>query len=289
MTSDPSIDIGDIEEPSSLRDVGRSALWAGFALAALIGAILTARSEVGVHRINEALNILREPPEAAHAPVPQLAYDPTAEREARRLSERVHTLAADRDRLIARLDALERAVEVTGSVPKVTSPQPEASPITPPMPEPRPAPPMAAAAPSVTTIPPQPAQPMPAGTTEEELEPASPPGSSAPTPMASAAPEAAAQSTATQTEFGIDLGAAHDVAHLRALWSIVLAQHGQLLEGLRPVVAVQPGRRHGTKEMRLVAGPLLNAASATRLCAVLAGVGRTCTPSVFDPQKQALR
>jgi hypothetical protein len=116
-----------------------------------------------------------------------------------------------------------------------------------------------------------------------------PAASPASTTVAAAAPEATMQSAVTQTEFGIDLGAARDVTHLRALWSTVLAQHGQLLEGLRPVVAIHPGRRHGTKEMRLVAGPLLNAASATRLCAVLAGVGRDCAPSVFDPQKQVLR
>jgi hypothetical protein len=154
------------------------------------------------------------------------------------------------------------------------------------MPEPKPAP--ALAAPSVTIIPPHPAESVAAGAEEKEPEAIIPPGSSTQV-LAAATPEAAAQSTVTRTEFGIDLGAAHDLAHLRALWSIVVAQHGQLLEGLRPVVAVHPGRRHATKEMRLVAGPLHNAASATRLCAVLAGVGRACTPSVFDPQEKALR
>jgi hypothetical protein len=42
-------------------------------------------------------------------------------------------------------------------------------------------------------------------------------------------------------------------------------------------------------ELRLVVGPLANAATAARLCAALANAGTTCQPTVFDGQRLAIR
>jgi hypothetical protein len=99
----------------------------------------------------------------------------------------------------------------------------------------------------------------------------------------------AAASTATRTEFGIDLGSAATVEGLRTLWSSVKGSHAPLLEGLRPVVAVRDGAKPGALELRLVVGPLANAGVAARLCAALAAAGLTCEPAVFDGQRLALK
>jgi cell division septation protein DedD len=102
-------------------------------------------------------------------------------------------------------------------------------------------------------------------------------------------PAAATDNPATRTEFGIDLGAAANVEGLRALWNAAKAKHGGLLEGLRPLMVVRESARPGGVELRLVAGPIANAASAARLCATLAAAGATCQPATFDGQRLAMR
>jgi hypothetical protein len=90
-------------------------------------------------------------------------------------------------------------------------------------------------------------------------------------------------------EFGIDLGGAVSVAGLRAIWTAARTRHGALLDGLRPVIAIRETGRPGGVELRLVAGPLGNAAAAARLCSAIAGTGTLCQPSLFDGQRLALR
>jgi hypothetical protein len=75
---------------------------------------------------------------------------------------------------------------------------------------------------------------------------------------------------------------------LRTRWQQFRNQHGPIMEGLRPVVAVQDGRQ-GAVELRLVVGPLSNANAATRLCATLSAAGVNCKPAVFDGQRLAVR
>lgn len=99
---------------------------------------------------------------------------------------------------------------------------------------------------------------------------------------------AAAASTATRTEFGIDLGTAATVEGLRNLWVAIKGTQAPLLEGLRPVVAVRDGAKPGALELRLVVGPLANAGVAARLCVALADAGLTCAPAVFDGQRLAV-
>src|SRR5205085_6420454 len=119
------------------------------------------------------------------APNAQLAGRFDAELEARRLSEAVRVLAADRDRLLSRVAVLERNLDdVTGSIP--ANPPAAAAPKT---------------APLLPQIPPQAMAPAPAPA------PAAAPGrvtTGHNTAIGTAAP---AQSVATKPEFGIDNGA----------------------------------------------------------------------------------
>ena len=74
-------------------------------------------------------------------------------------------------------------------------------------------------------------------------------------------------SSVSKTEFGLDLGSASTVEALRTAWTAALRRHGPLLEGLRPVVQMRERPRPGAVELRLIAGPIPNAATAARLCA----------------------
>jgi hypothetical protein len=238
------------EERFDMRRLGRVALWAlGAALAVLtVGA--AAQSETGARRMVTAFNSLPASWRPA-APVPlgtetQPVRTVASEADARRLAETVRVLSADRDRLAARLEALERGLDVTGSVP------------------PRPDP-----AASTSAGGPQPA-------------PTSAPG------QAPLAQDAAAASVATRTDFGIDLGGDGTIEGLRALWATLKAQHGAALEGLRPLMAVRQGKA-GAIELRLIAGPIANAAAAARLCAGLTSSLAPCQPTTFEGQRLALR
>jgi hypothetical protein len=96
-------------------------------------------------------------------------------------------------------------------------------------------------------------------------------------------------STATRTEFAIDLGGEASIDGLRALWANIRGNHGAALEGLRPLVSVRDGVKPGTVELRLVAGPLANASAAARACATLHQKGVPCQTTIFDGQRLALR
>jgi hypothetical protein len=109
--------------------------------------------------------------------------------------------------------------------------------------------------------------------------------------FASASPPVAANPppvdpAAARAGFGVDVGGGATVEGLRGLWTSVKAGAGPLLVNLRPVVAVREVRP-GAVELRLVIGPLANAAAATRLCAQLAAIGRACRPTTFDGQRLA--
>jgi hypothetical protein len=104
------------------------------------------------------------------------------------------------------------------------------------------------------------------------------------------APAAGAkESVAIKTEFGIDLGTAPTVDGLRALWTTLKSQHNALLDGLQPVIAMHESDKPGIVAIRLVAGPLANAAAAARLCVALAGTITACQPAAFEGQRLASR
>src|SRR5437868_13073199 len=98
------------------RQLTRLGIWIALATMAVMSAVLTVLREAGIRRIASLLTPA-EPARTSKAP--QLAnrqFDQEAEQ--RRLSEAIRALAADRDRLLARIGALERNLEdVTGSIP----------------------------------------------------------------------------------------------------------------------------------------------------------------------------
>jgi hypothetical protein len=245
------------------RELSRLATWGLATLAALTLAAYAASSEIGEDRLIVAVASIRGVP-----PPERLARAP-ADAPTRHLAETVRELTADRQQLLARLDSLERNVgDVTSSIARAGNP-PAASPPSAVTPLPAPVP--IVAAPDTTPTPPTP----PPDSFAARAAAIQPP----PTPSDDPAP--------VKTEFGIDLGRANTVEGLRQLWAALQGKHGGALEGLRPIVTVREIARQGGIDLRLVAGPLPNAASAARLCATLAGAA--CHPTVFDGQRLALR
>jgi len=96
-------------------------------------------------------------------------------------------------------------------------------------------------------------------------------------------------SIAYKTEFGVDLGPALSLARLRARWNTLQANHAPLFDRLRPLVALREPVKGGPIELRLVVGPLTDAAQAIQLCAALAGTQFSCQPAAFEGQRLALR
>jgi len=94
---------------------------------------------------------------------------------------------------------------------------------------------------------------------------------------------------ALRTEFGVDLGSANSLDGLRGLWQGLVKAEPGVLSPLRPVVAIRERYNGLGMQLRLVAGPLNDAAAAARICAALAGNNRGCETTVFDGQRLALK
>ena len=239
-----------------MRDLARLALWGMSAAGALFLAIYAATTEIGRDRLHLAFAEIHE----ALIPSGIKKIQPLDAREGRRLAETVRVLAADRERLLARIDTLEHSIEdVTGSIARVEKVARISAP-----PEP--------SAPAVAAAPAPP---------EDVTSSINPPVE---VPLPPPAP-----ASAGKPEFGLDLGSATSVEALRTAWSAALRRHGALLEGLRPVVQMRERPRPGAPELRLIAGPLPNAAAAARLCATMTAAGSICAPAAFDGQRLAGR
>jgi hypothetical protein len=91
-----------------------------------------------------------------------------------------------------------------------------------------------------------------------------------------------------RTQFGVDVGTANSLAGLRALWRGLLKSNSALA-ALQPVVAIREGNKGLGMQLRLVAGPLGDAATAARICASLLEGQRTCGTTVFDGQRLAMK
>lgn len=65
--------------------------------------------------------------------------------------------------------------------------------------------------------------------------------------------------------------------------------NGPALASLAPIVAIKEGNDGLGMKLRLVAGPLNDAAAAAKICAILIADNRSCTPSVYDGQRLALQ
>src|SRR5882757_3878621 len=102
----------------------------------------------------------------------------------------------------------------------------------------------------------------------------------------SGAPKLAVQ----QTEFGVDVGGANSVGGLRALWRGLLKSTSNApLTTLRPIIVIRESSTGLGMQLRLVAGPLSDAAAAAKICAILMENKRTCETTVFDGQRLAIK
>lgn len=131
-------------------------------------------------------------------------------------------------------------------------------------------------------------------TTEKTAE-KKPEPTPAPTEIAaaSAKPPEATESEAPaiavqQTRFAIDLGGANSIDGLRALWRGVTKSNPEVAT-LRPIIMIKEGTTGLGMQLRLGAGPLINAAAAAKLCAGLAENDRHCETTVFDGQRLLMR
>jgi len=127
-------------------------------------------------------------------------------------------------------------------------------------------------------------------TAEKKTEPAPAPTEVA---AASAKPSEATESEAPaiavqQTRFAIDLGGANSIDGLRALWRGVTKSHPEIA-ALRPIIMIKEGTTGLGMQLRLGAGPLINAAAAAKLCAGRAENDRHCETTGLDGQRLSMR
>ncbi|HXX04684.1 MAG TPA: hypothetical protein VEJ37_10150 [Xanthobacteraceae bacterium] len=251
----------------ALRKLERLALWGSAAAAAMFVAVIAGRSDVGSQRIIGLIPSAHPPASRAAHPNEAAAPPFDAEAATRQLVQAVHSLSEDRDRLIARLAALEHNLDdLTGSVTR----QIEAA--RPPWPNNAPA---AAATPATIASIVTPAVPPPAGM----VSPAPP------APLATTAD--ATPVAAPPAEYGVDLGGAHSVEVLHARWGAFRSARPKLFEGLKPLVSRKDTARSKRGEWRLLVGPFPDIDAAAQLCASLAVVWPFCAPATFEGQRLA--
>ncbi len=115
---------------------------------------------------------------------------------------------------------------------------------------------------------------------------AEPDAAQPPAPSSAAPADVAVQ----RTEFGVDVGGANSVGGLRALWrGLLKSRSNAALTALRPIIVIREGKGGFGMQLRLVAGPLSDAAAAAKICAGLVESARTCETAVFDGQRLAMK
>jgi hypothetical protein len=92
-----------------------------------------------------------------------------------------------------------------------------------------------------------------------------------------------------RTQFGVDLGGANSVGGLRALWrGLLKSKSNAALTSLRPIIVIREASNGLGMQLRLVAGPLDDAAAAAKICAGLSENERSCETAVYDGQRLAM-
>src|SRR6185295_13058599 len=80
------------------------------------------------------------------------------------------------------------------------------------------------------------------------------------------------------------------IAGLRALWRGLLKSRSNVpLTALQPIIVIREGAGKSGIQLRLVAGPLSDAATAAKLCAVMGEKYRDCAPAVYDGQRLSFK
>lgn len=263
----------------------RLAVWGGAATAALAIAVLSTQTSVGSQRLTGALASASGRDTAAQPPAPAVnarlaAQAAELENETRRLAVAVRSLAADRERLLTRVAALERNLEdATGSIRRqAASAATESAPA---LPVPATTT-IAATPPARATAPRTPAPPEADG--EEDRSQAVTGTQIATAPATEAA---APEPTKPKLEYGVDIGGAVNFEGLRVLWNSTRNANAALVEGLQPVFVTRETNTRGVN-LRLILGPLPTTEAATRLCAILMAAHRYCQMTTFEGQQLSL-
>ncbi len=102
---------------------------------------------------------------------------------------------------------------------------------------------------------------------------------------ASTTPKLAVQ----RTEFGVDVGGANSIPGLRALWrGLLKSRSNAAVTALRPIIVIKESNNGLGMQLRLVAGPISDAAAAAKICAAMIENDRPCTTAVFEGQRLAV-
>ena len=91
------------------------------------------------------------------------------------------------------------------------------------------------------------------------------------------------------TPFAIDIGGSETLEGIDRLWQEHQSAFDSTLNGYEPRILLQQ-TSNGALDLRLVVGPIPDAADAAMLCAQLVASGlQRCLPAIFDGQQLALR
>ncbi len=286
-----------------MREFLRIFVWGLVASVSLTLAIFAGSTEAGSDRARHAALQVRE----VVLPSGIKPARPLDAIEGRKLAETVRVLTADRERLLARIAALEHNVDdMTGSIKRVeksarvvpTTIEQPFSPVTA-LPQRPPAglQPVLAAAPPAAPLPVAAPMRQPPSPTVAFLPTPIPPDPVPPAEEVTASintqnnvqdaavplpePRPAQANPVAKRQFGLDLGGASTEDALRPVWTSAMRKHGALLQTLRPLVLNREHPRGGG-EYRLIAGPIANAAKAARFCAAITGTGGVCQPTTYE-------
>ncbi len=287
----------ETDERFDMRALWRLGGWGAAAALALVVVAFVSTSDTGSQR----LALTFAPAELPVRAVTTIKMPPLQnDAETKRLATQVRALAADRDRLTARIAALEHELnDLTGSVkrladapaPAVTTPapMPSAPKTAPPAMAQREAPKAAAAPSSVNspiaipaagTLAPQPDNPQrPQQSEADSVEPNEPPAQNTAAPALDKVPLPPVRIAAAepaQLEFGIALAGASSIEVARLQWAAMKANFGPVIAGLEARALSK--RRGAATHYRLVAGPLPTYTAAARLCARIVAAHAICQP-----------
>jgi hypothetical protein len=93
-----------------------------------------------------------------------------------------------------------------------------------------------------------------------------------------------------RTEFGVDVGGANSIPGLRALWrGLLKSRSNAALTTLRPIIVIKEASNGLGMQLRLVAGPLNDAAAAAKICAGMTENNRACETTVFEGQRLSIK
>ncbi len=301
MPSAPANTSVPIRQRRDKTPLWRLSCWGAGAMSAIFVLTLVAGSESGAQRLHVAINTVIEPtpPVVAVAQIPptppQATASPQNTAEVQKLTENLRLLAADRDRLGARLAALEHTLEdVTGSVKRQAAELASREKAQATLPAAK-QPPAAAAPALEASAPPAPPPAISAPATQAPAQANIPAAAAIPDPVplpperiASLPPPAPESEQAPpKPEIGVDIGGASTPEALRAHWAAMKSSFGPYVGELHVMMTMRQ-RKSGVPDYRLILGPLPNGTAAGQLCARLIAARANCRPTTFNAQSAAL-